>query len=127
MNDTEHTDNRTSLNLHLNGPQHPSIMFYAPDSVSHVTSAAQVYGTVHIDGGPTTMSVFVHDRDQAEAIAAAFTELAGKFPAPSPVPAEDAGMCRICQQPTMQNRNGITVHADYMTVAHDHNAELVPA
>jgi hypothetical protein len=127
MNNTEHASNHATLDLHLNGPQHPHILFYAPGSADHVTSAAQVYGTVHIDGGPANLSVFVHDRDQAEAIAAAFTELAGKFPAPGPIPAEDAGMCRICQQPTMRNRDGITVHADYLTIFHDHNAELVPA
>lgn len=125
----EVADNRGSLTLHLHGPQQIKHRYYPRGTTAHTPEG---YGALEIERGTGGLDVtmFVHDAEQADAIAAAAAELAAKFRADPPAP-EDAGPCRICAAQTRYvddfSGDRVLIHADAGIRFRDHYAELVPA
>lgn len=128
------TDNRGSMTLHLHGPQAPVVKHYPRGTSAHTPEG---YGSINIERGVggLDLTVFVHDAEQAEAIAEAFASLAAKFRADTPPP-PDAGPCRICGTQTryVESFQGVgkpdaraLIHTDAGIRLRDHSAELVPA
>ena len=128
---TPQADNRGVLALHLHGPQSPSVRYYARGTTPHTPNG---YGVIDIGRavGCLDLGVFVHEVEQCDAIAAAFTELAAKFRA-DPPPPPDAGPCRICGAQTryVETFQGAgkadapsLIHADAGIRVRDHHAEL---
>jgi len=74
------------MTLHLHGPQDATVKFHPAGSQRF---QATPYGFVVLDGTGANLTLFVEDRDQALAIAAAFENLAARF-ADDAVPAEMA-------------------------------------
>jgi hypothetical protein len=127
------TENRGSATVHLHGPQTPEAKYYPRGSNLHTPDG---YGAVSIAGGAGSMgiSVFLHDAEQADAIAEAFAAVAAKFRA-DPKPEPVVGPCRICGTETryVESFAGAgkpdaraLIHADAGVRLRDHNAELVP-